>query len=119
MLQEERGLDFDFAGEKMKEMCVKELGFINVRLERLSIPVGSWGGRVGQAMAENMVLIFQNLQSVLSMDDPTSPTARPGTSSPPDIKAQKAFELMVQSWVRECEENKSYLDYYILVAQKA
>lgn len=119
LLQEERGLDFDFAGEKMKEMCAKELGFINVRLDRLSIPVGSWGGRVGQAMAENMVLIFQNLQSALSMDDPTSPTARPGTSSPPDIKSQKAFELMIQSWVRECEENKSYLDYYILVAQKA
>ncbi|KAG0096447.1 hypothetical protein BGZ93_004537 [Podila epicladia] len=120
LLQEERGLDFDFAGEKMKQLCSQELGFINVRLERLSIPVGSWGGRVGQAMAENMVLIFQNLQSTLSMDDPSSPTARPGTSaSAPDSKAQKLFELMVQSWVRECEENKSYLDYYILVAQKA
>ncbi|KAG0031696.1 hypothetical protein BGZ82_006851 [Podila clonocystis] len=120
LLQEERGLDFDFAGEKMKQLCSQELGFTNVRLERLSIPVGNWGGRVGQAMAENMVLIFQNLQSALSMDDPSSPTARPGTSaSPPDSKAQRAFELMVQSWVRECEENKSYLDYYILVAQKA
>ncbi|KAG0316137.1 hypothetical protein BG000_004980, partial [Podila horticola] len=77
LLQEERGLDFDFAGEKMKQLCSQELGFINVRLERLSIPVGNWGGRVGQAMAENMVLIFQNLQSALSMDDPSSPTARP------------------------------------------
>ncbi|KAG0332949.1 hypothetical protein BG004_001030 [Podila humilis] len=121
LLQEERGLDFDFAGEKMKRLCESsEIGFINVRLERLSIPVGSWGGRVGQAMAENMVLIFQNLQSALSMDDPSSPSARPSTSSSsPNNKSHKLFELMVQSWVRECEENKSYLDYYILVAQKA
>ncbi|KAG0216261.1 hypothetical protein BGX28_004627 [Mortierella sp. GBA30] len=109
LLQEERGLDFDFAGEKMRRLCESaELGFQNVKLERLSIPVGSWGGRVGQAMAENMVLIFQNLQSALIPDDTFS---RNGP-------AQKAFDKMVQSWIRECEDNKSYIDYYILVAQR-
>ncbi|KAF9909386.1 hypothetical protein BX616_011204 [Lobosporangium transversale] len=110
LLQEERGLDFDFAGEKMKRLCEsEEIGFQNVRLERLSIPVGGWGGRVGQAMAENMVLIFQNLQSALMPDD---------TTQTPNGPAQKAFDNMVQSWVRECEENKSYIDYYILVGQR-
>lgn len=93
----------------MKRLCESEdIGFQNVKLERLSIPVGSWGGRVGQAMAENMVLIFQNLQSVLMPDDMVVP------NSP----VQKAFELMVQSWIRECEEYKSYIDYYILIGQR-
>ncbi|KAF9921615.1 hypothetical protein FBU30_008316 [Linnemannia zychae] len=106
LLQEERGLDFDFAGEKMKRLCESaEIGFQNVKLERLSIPVGAWGGRVGQAMAENMVLIFQNLQSALIPSD----VAHSST---------KAFDMMVQSWIRECEENKSYIDYYILIGQK-
>ncbi|KAG0366622.1 hypothetical protein BGZ54_005101 [Gamsiella multidivaricata] len=109
LLQEERGLDFDFAGEKMKLLCESdEIGFRNVKLERLSIPVGSWGGRVGQAMAENMVLIFQNLQSALIPDDTTTPNG----------PAQKAFDVMVQSWIRECEENKSYIDYFILIGQR-
>ncbi|KAI7823838.1 S-adenosyl-L-methionine-dependent methyltransferase [Gamsiella multidivaricata] len=85
-----------------------EIGFRNVKLERLSIPVGSWGGRVGQAMAENMVLIFQNLQSALIPDDTTTPNG----------PAQKAFDVMVQSWIRECEENKSYIDYFILIGQR-
>ena len=111
LLQEDRGLDFDFAGEKMKRLCESDdIGFQNVRVERLSIPVGSWGGRVGQAMAENMVLIFQNLQSALLMDE-TGISRSGGT--------QKAFDGMVQSWIRECEENESYIDYYILVAQRA
>ncbi|KAF9907872.1 hypothetical protein EC991_010471 [Linnemannia zychae] len=110
LLQEERGLDFDFAGEKMKRLCESsEIGFQNVKLERLSIPVGSWGGRVGQAMAENMVLIFQNLQSALIPADMTPSL---------DGNSIKAFDLMVQSWIRECEDNKSYIDYYILVGQK-
>ncbi|KAG0324453.1 hypothetical protein BGZ99_001791 [Dissophora globulifera] len=110
LLQEERGLDFDFAGEKMKRLCEsEEIGFQNVRLERLSIPVGSWGGRVGQAMAENMVLIFQNLQSAVMPED---------TMQMPNGAAQKAFDLMVQSWIRECEDNKSYIDYFILVGQR-
>ncbi|KAG0011056.1 hypothetical protein BGZ80_000982 [Entomortierella chlamydospora] len=110
LLQEERGLDFDFAGEKMKRLCEsEEIGFQNVKLERLSIPVGQWGGRVGQAMAENMVLIFQNLQSALMPDD-----MRQTPSGP----SQKAFDMMVQSWIRECEENKSYIDYYILIGQR-
>ncbi|KAI8355988.1 S-adenosyl-L-methionine-dependent methyltransferase, partial [Mortierella sp. GBAus27b] len=110
LLQEERGLDFDFAGEKMRRLCEsEEVGFHNVKLERLSIPVGSWGGRVGQAMAENMVLIFQNLQSALLPND---------DAVTPNSPAQKAFEMMVQSWIRECEENKSYIDYYILTAQR-
>ncbi|KAF9145109.1 hypothetical protein BGX30_010364 [Mortierella sp. GBA39] len=110
LLQEERGLDFDFAGEKMKRLCESsEIGFQNVKLERLSIPVGAWGGRVGQAMAENMVLIFQTLQSALV----------PAEMTPSfDGASMKAFDLMVQSWIRECEENKSYIDYYILVGQK-
>ncbi|KAF9418763.1 hypothetical protein BGZ94_009609 [Podila epigama] len=109
LLQEERGLDFDFAGERMQRLCEsKEIGFENVKLERLSIPMGSWGGRVGEAMAENMVMMFQNLRSVLLED----------MSQPRDASARKAFDAMVQSWVRECEMNKSYLDYYILVAQK-
>ncbi|KAI8602654.1 hypothetical protein EDD21DRAFT_320085 [Dissophora ornata] len=108
LLQEERGLDFDFAGEKMKRLC-EEIGFHNVRLERLSIPLGSWGGRVGQAMAENMVLIFQNLHSALIADD---------SMQMPNGPAQKAFDVMVQSWMRECEENKSYIDYYILTGQR-
>ncbi|KAF9366585.1 hypothetical protein BGX34_000605 [Mortierella sp. NVP85] len=109
LLQEERGLDFDFAGDRMKRLCEsEEIGFQNVKLERLSIPVGPWGGRVGEAMAENMVLIFQNLQSALMPDDTVTP------NSP----TQKAFELMVQSWIRECEEHKSYIDYYILIAQR-
>ncbi|KAF8952275.1 hypothetical protein BGZ46_003595, partial [Entomortierella lignicola] len=110
LLQEERGLDFDFAGEKMKRLCEsEEIGFENVKLERLSIPVGQWGGRVGQAMAENMVLIFQNLQSALMPSDVTYA---------PNGSTQKAFDMMVQAWIRECEENKSYIDYYILVAQR-
>ncbi|KAF9087665.1 hypothetical protein BGX23_007959 [Mortierella sp. AD031] len=110
LLQEERGLDFDFAGEKMKRLCEsEEIGFQNVKLERLSIPVGAWGGRVGQAMAENMVLIFQNLQSALIPADLTPSL---------DGSSMKAFDLMVQSWIRECEENKSYIDYYILIGQK-
>ncbi|KAF8933535.1 hypothetical protein BGZ52_007382 [Haplosporangium bisporale] len=110
LLQEERGLDFDFAGEKMQQLCESaEIGFENVKLERLSIPVGGWGGRVGEAMAENMVLMFQNLQSVLLEND---------GSRPRDVGAQRAFEGMVQSWIQECEQNKSYVDYYILVAQR-
>ncbi|OAQ30566.1 S-adenosyl-L-methionine-dependent methyltransferase [Linnemannia elongata AG-77] len=110
LLQEERGLDFDFAGEKMKRLCESpEIGFHNVKLERLSIPVGAWGGRVGQAMAENMVLIFQTLQSALVPAEMTPSL---------DGSSMKAFDLMVQSWIRECEENKSYIDYYILVGQK-
>ncbi|KAK3845941.1 MAG: hypothetical protein J3R72DRAFT_434902 [Linnemannia gamsii] len=110
LLQEERGLDFDFAGEKMKRLCESsEIGFQNVKLERLSIPVGSWGGRVGQAMAENMVLIFQTLQSALIPAELTPSL---------DGNSIKAFDLMIQSWIRECEENKSYIDYYILVGQK-
>ncbi|KAG0320089.1 hypothetical protein BGZ97_000782 [Linnemannia gamsii] len=110
LLQEERGLDFDFAGEKMKRLCEsEEIGFQNVKLERLSIPVGAWGGRVGQAMAENMVLIFQNLQSAL-----IPPEMTPSL----DGASMKAYDLMVQSWIRECEENKSYIDYFILVGQK-
>ncbi|KAG0344100.1 hypothetical protein BG004_004748 [Podila humilis] len=109
LLQEERGLDFDFAGEKMQRLCAsEEIGFENVRLERLSIPVGPWGGRVGEAMAENMVLMFQNLKSVLLEIG----------LQPPDHAAQKPYEAMVQSWIRECEQNKSYIDYYILVAQR-
>ncbi|KAF9135204.1 hypothetical protein BGW39_004135 [Mortierella sp. 14UC] len=110
LLQEERGLDFDFAGEKMKRLCESEVvGFQNVKLERLSIPVGAWGGRVGEAMAENMVLMFQNLQSAL----------RESGSYPRDQVVAKAYGAMVQSWIRECEENKSYIDYYILVGQRA
>ncbi|KAF8948617.1 hypothetical protein BGZ47_003881 [Haplosporangium gracile] len=110
LLQEERGLDFDFAGEKMKRLCESsEIGFQNVKLERLSIPVGAWGGRVGQAMAENMVLIFQNLQSALIPAEMTPSL---------DGASMKAFDLMIQSWIRECEENKSYIDYYILIGQK-
>ncbi|KAF9909947.1 hypothetical protein EC991_007751 [Linnemannia zychae] len=110
LLQEERGLDFDFAGEKMKRLCESELvGFQNVKLERLSIPVGAWGGRVGEAMAENMVLMFQNLQSAL----------RENPSYPRDQAVAKAYGAMVQSWIRECEENRSYIDYYILVGQRA
>ncbi|KAG0272262.1 hypothetical protein BGZ95_011995 [Linnemannia exigua] len=110
LLQEERGLDFDFAGEKMKRLCESEMvGFQNVKLERLSIPVGAWGGRVGEAMAENMVLMFQNLQSAL----------RESASYPKDQAAAKAYAVMVQSWIRECEDNRSYIDYYILVGQRA
>ncbi|KAF8931305.1 hypothetical protein BGZ47_000145 [Haplosporangium gracile] len=110
LLQEERGLDFDFAGKKMKRLCESEMvGFQNVKLERLSIPVGAWGGRVGEAMAENMVLMFQNLQAAL----------RESASYPRDAASAKAYGAMVQSWIRECEENKSYIDYYILVGQRA
>ncbi|KAG0282988.1 hypothetical protein BGZ96_012650 [Linnemannia gamsii] len=110
LLQEERGLDFDFAGEKMKRLCESEMvGFQNVKLERLSIPVGAWGGRVGEAMAENMVLMFQNLQAAL----------RESASYPRDAASAKAYGAMVQNWIRECEENKSYIDYYILVGQRA
>lgn len=110
LLQEERGLDFDFAGEKMKRLCESEMvGFQNVKLERLSIPVGAWGGRVGEAMAENMVLMFQNLQAAL----------RESASYPRDAASAKAYGAMVQSWIRECEDNKSYIDYYILVGQRA
>ncbi|KAH7050711.1 hypothetical protein BKA57DRAFT_459362 [Linnemannia elongata] len=109
LLQEERGLDFDFAGEKMKRLCESEaVGFQNVKLDRLSIPVGAWGGRVGEAMAENMVLMFQNLQAAL----------RESASYPKDVASAKAYGAMVQSWIRECEENKSYIDYYILVGQR-
>ncbi|KAG0353330.1 hypothetical protein BG005_007368 [Podila minutissima] len=116
LLQEERGLDFDFAGEKMQRLCEStEIGFENVKLERLSIPVGGWGGRVGEAMAENMVLMFQNLQSVL-LDNTTMNEGFQSQESR-DV-AQRAFEGMVQSWIRECEQNKSYVEYYILVAQK-
>ncbi|KAF9579637.1 hypothetical protein BGW38_004030 [Lunasporangiospora selenospora] len=109
LLQEERGLDFDFAGEKMKRLCEsEEIGFQNVQLRRLSIPVG-WSGRVGQAMAENMVLIFQHLRSAfVGLDSQTL-----------NEPAHRAFDAMVQSWIRECEENKSYIDYYILIAQRA
>lgn len=110
LLQEERGLDFDFAGEKMKRLCESEMvGFQNVKLERLSIPVGAWGGRVGEAMAENMVLMFQNLQAAL----------RESASYPRDAASAKAYGAMVQSWIRECEDNKSYIDYYILIGQRA
>ncbi|KAF9584029.1 hypothetical protein BGW38_007821 [Lunasporangiospora selenospora] len=110
LLQEERGLDFDFAGEKMKQLCESdEIGFENVTLERLSIPVGRWGGRVGEAMAENMVLMFQNLQSALLEHEGTQPR---------DLAAMRAFDAMVQSWIRECEANQSYIDYFILVAQR-
>ncbi|KAF9179021.1 hypothetical protein BGZ51_005596 [Haplosporangium sp. Z 767] len=110
LLQEERGLDFDFAGEKMKRLCESDdIGFQNVRLERLSIPVGAWGGRVGEAMAENMILMFQNLQFALLENE----------YQPRDAAAMKAFETMVQSWIRECEDNKSYIDYFILVGQRA
>lgn len=116
LLQEERGLDFDFAGEKMQRLCEStEIGFENVKLERLSIPVGGWGGRVGEAMAENMVLMFQNLQSVLL--DSTTMNEGFQSQESRDV-AQRAFEGMVQSWIRECEQNKSYVEYYILVAQK-
>ncbi|KAF9181800.1 hypothetical protein BGZ51_005164 [Haplosporangium sp. Z 767] len=109
LLQEERGLDFDFAGPKMKRLCEsEEIGFKNVKLERLSIPVGPWGGRVGQAMAENMVLIFQSLQSALIPEEIQT------SGGPP----QKIFDGMIQSWIRECEENKSYIDYYILTGQR-
>jgi len=59
-------------------------------------------------MAENMVLMFQNLQAAL----------RENANYPRDAAAAKAYEAMVQSWVRECEENKSYIDYYILVGQR-
>lgn len=114
LLQEERGLDFDFAGENMQRLCESEdIGFQNVKVERLSIPVGAWGGRVGQAMAENMVLIFENLQSALLMDESGHIHRANGGNT------QKMFDGMVQSWIRECEENKSYIDYYILVAQRA
>ncbi|KAG0203169.1 hypothetical protein BGX28_004460 [Mortierella sp. GBA30] len=110
LLQEERGLDFDFAGPKMKELCESDpIGFQNVRLERFSIPLGSWGGRVGEAMAENMALMFHNLQAALLEND----------ARPQDAAATKAFDSMVRSWIRECEENKSYIDYYILLAQRA
>ncbi|KAG0211544.1 hypothetical protein BGX33_004227 [Mortierella sp. NVP41] len=110
LLQEERGLDFDFAGEKMKRLCESDMvGFQNVKLERLSIPLGAWGGRVGEAMAENMVLMFQNLQSALLES----------ASYPRDTASAKAYGAMVQSWIRECEENNSYIDYYILVGQRA
>ncbi|KAG0256252.1 hypothetical protein BG011_004649 [Mortierella polycephala] len=110
LLQEERGLDFDFAGEKMKQLCESDdIGFQNVRLERLSIPVGAWGGRVGEAMAENMILMFQNLQFALLENE----------YQPRDGPAMRAFENMVQSWIRECEDNKSYIDYFILVGQRA
>ncbi|KAF9166124.1 hypothetical protein DFQ26_008627 [Actinomortierella ambigua] len=145
LLQENRGLDFDFAGEKMRQLCESpEVGFVNVRIERLSIPVGSWGGRVGEAMAENMVLMFQNLKAALATlgapaipsaaasgdeastmaSTPTSATtasSTPTSASIPldDTAWHNSFDTMVQSWVRECETNKSYFDYYILVGQRA
>ncbi|KAG0225209.1 hypothetical protein BGW41_004803 [Actinomortierella wolfii] len=136
LLQENRGLDFDFAGEKMRRLCEsKEIGFVNVKVERLSIPVGAWGGRVGEAMAENLVLMFQNLKAALSTlgtplpnsvlgDGVGDETMAPGslnttTSGMDDAAWQNSFDTMVQSWVRECEANKSYFDYYILVGQRA
>ncbi|KAF9978631.1 hypothetical protein BGZ73_001283 [Actinomortierella ambigua] len=149
LLQENRGLDFDFAGEKMRRLCESpQIGFVNVRVERLSIPVGAWGGRVGEAMAENLVLMFQNLKAAISTMavPPSVPAAADSSSSssnsnttastptsasasstptnnsiPPldDSVWQNSFDTMVQSWVRECETNKSYFDYYILVGQRA
>lgn len=54
-------------------MMLHQAGMQNVSQQRLTIPVGTWGGRVGKLMAKDVLAIIETTRALLCTALPLSP----------------------------------------------
>ncbi|GER87776.1 hypothetical protein KDW_19380 [Dictyobacter vulcani] len=91
-----RGIDASIP--KILGTQLKQVGLVNVSTQRISIPIGLWGGRVGSMLR----------QDILSITKAT----RPFVMTHAGISARE-YDYIVDISLQEYEQYHSYSDFYV------
>jgi ubiquinone/menaquinone biosynthesis C-methylase UbiE len=82
---------------------LQQAGLVNVKSEKIAIPVGKWGGKIGEMGITNMHAIWQVMKApVMSFA---------GVSS-------NEYDRVISDALRECEEKHSLLIMYAAYGQR-
>lgn len=79
---------------------------INRQVKYRSIPIGTWGGRIGVLCRDDMINMLTKFQpAVYAYFGKTQET-------------EKTFEIEIATIMKEMEQYKSFSNYYFYTAQK-
>ncbi len=95
------GLDMQ-VGLKMGDM-LRAAGFSNIRANEFPIPIGAYGGRIGEMMQTNLYLIYN---------------AGKGMSVKSGVASLEAYNTALQNWPAEVNTVQSVFRYYSVIGQK-
>ncbi|KAG2198770.1 hypothetical protein INT47_010556 [Mucor saturninus] len=84
---------------------------INRQVKYRSIPIGTWGGRIGVLCRDDMINMLTKFQ-------PAVDAYFDKTKHQDDESTQKAFEMEIATIMKEMEQYKSFSNYYFYTAQK-
>jgi hypothetical protein len=96
-----RGIDI-FVVEKL-DVLMREAGFTNVTKQTYILPIGNWGGRVGQLLAEDVRLGTESLEPLYT-----------------DILGipREEVESTIASALEEFKSFRTYIQLYVHLGQK-
>lgn len=85
---------------------------INRQVKYRSIPIGTWGGRIGVLCRDDMIDMLTKFQPAVHayFDKTEGHETKENT--------QKSFEMEIGTILKEMEQYKSFSNYYFYTAQK-
>ena len=89
-------------------LLLEEAGFVNITVEKRSIPLGSWAGQPGCDGRDNFINVFKGMKT---------PILRSGGLGL--VNSEAEFDKLIDSTEDEWNRTEgSEIDFYIFVAQK-
>jgi ubiquinone/menaquinone biosynthesis C-methylase UbiE len=98
---QQRGIDISI-GQKI-EPFLKHTNLANVTMKKISLPLGDWGGRLGNMLITDFHAATHTLMPLV--------IAKNGIT-------EEDYKHIVDAWMRECEEYHTTCDFYIAYGQK-
>ncbi|WP_126597187.1 class I SAM-dependent methyltransferase [Dictyobacter aurantiacus] len=95
-----RGLDIAI-GSKLGELMEME-GVANVKVQKLVIPMGDWGGRIGKFLMKDFYGAAMTIKPLV--------LASTGVAS-------EEYDRTLNAWTRECDEYHTSCDFYVAYGQ--
>jgi len=98
---EQRGMDVRI-GRKLGAL-IQTAGLMNVTVRRFSIPIGTWGGRIGDILAKNFSGALTTLKPLVTTLAHVS---------------EEEFGRAADTWLKECNVYQTSCDFYVVFGQR-
>ncbi|RAQ97784.1 class I SAM-dependent methyltransferase [Thermogemmatispora tikiterensis] len=96
-----RGIDLKMA--LRLEPMLREAGLLHVTSQVISIPIGDWGGRLGNMARTDFAAGNQTIAPLVA--------ATTGASI-------EEYQQLATAWLHECEQYRSYCNFYVIYGQR-
>ncbi|GLV60154.1 hypothetical protein KDH_69770 [Dictyobacter sp. S3.2.2.5] len=96
-----RGVDPSYPQRLGLQM--QQMGLVNVSMQKVSIPLGRWGGHIGSMMLQDMMAVIKATRSLVSAYAGISP---------------EEYDRMTGTIFKEFEQYRSYSNFYVAYGQR-